>query len=305
MSTPHRHIQDIHTQRSSRLLLSLVITLGFVFFEAISGIFANSLALLTDAAHNLTDVIALALSWHAIRLALRPANAQRTYGYHRAGILIAFVNAASLGGVAILVGIEAFHRFQQPLMVKSELMTITSGLAFVINLVTAWIIKKDSHADLNLRSAYVHLMGDVLSTLGAFAAGIAIIFTGFNWLDPLTSLLIVLIILWNAWKILKESSVILLEGTPSDIELSSLVQSIKDIPGVLDVHDLHVWSITNEMRSLSVHIVTEDMPLSHAAVLQNQIQDMLEGQFHIYHATIQLESQSCDPAYLYCNLTMK
>lgn len=305
MSTPHRHIQEIHAQRSSRLFLSLAITLGFVFFEAVSGIYANSLALLTDAAHNLTDVIALALSWHAIRLALRPANAQRTFGYHRAGILIAFVNAASLGGVAILVGIEAFHRFQQPLMVKSELMTITSGLAFVINLVTAWIIKKDSHADLNLRSAYIHLMGDVLSTLGAFAAGIAIIFTGLNWLDPLTSLLIVLIILWNAWKILKESSVILLEGTPSDIELSSLVQSIKDIPGVLDVHDLHVWSITNEMRSLSVHIVTEDMPLSHAAVLQNQIQGILEEQFQIYHATIQLECQSCDPAYLYCNLTMK
>lgn len=305
MEKPHRHLHDIQTKRSSRLYLSLFITLAFVFFEAISGVLANSLALLTDAAHNLTDVIALALSAYAIWLARRPANSRHTYGYHRAGILIAFINAASLAGIAILVGMEAFHRFRQPLEVKSSLMTVTSGIAFGINLITALLIKEGSQTDLNFRSAYIHLMGDVFSTLGAFVAGIVISFTGLNWLDPAVSLLIVIIILWNAWQILKESGLILLEGAPADIHIDTMVQAIRKIPGVMDVHDLHVWSISNDMRTISMHIVVDDVPISQGVVIQEQIQHLLEKEYRIDHATIQLECQGCEPSYLFCDMTAK
>jgi cobalt-zinc-cadmium efflux system protein len=193
MTINHSHptFSNVHEQRSNRLMLSLWITLAFVVFEVISGTLANSLALLTDAAHNLTDVLTLALSWVAIRLALKPADSNHTFGFHRAGILIALLNASSLIVVSGFVGFEAYRRFQEPVEVQSTLMSITSGIAFVVNLVTALLIRRGSRTDLNLRSAYLHLMGDVFSTLGAFIAGIAIAFTGWNWLDPLVSLLIV------------------------------------------------------------------------------------------------------------------
>ncbi len=295
---------NIQKQRSNRLALSLWITLGFVIFEIISGYLANSLALLTDAAHNLTDVLTLALSWVAIRLALKPANSNHTYGYHRVGILIALVNAASLILVSAFVGFEAYRRFREPLEIQSTLMSLTSGIAFIVNLVTALLIRHGSQSDLNLRSAYLHLMGDVFSTFGAFVAGIAIAFTGYNWLDPLVSLMIVGFILWNALKIVLETVRILLESSPRDINVDQLIQDLRQIPGVIDVHDLHVWSITAEMRSLSAHIVTHDISLSEGAIIQEKIGRLLRQQYAIAHATLQLECQECQPARLFCDLNL-
>ncbi len=295
---------NIQKQRSNRLALSLWITLGFVIFEIVSGYLANSLALLTDAAHNLTDVLTLALSWAAIRLALKPANSNHTYGYHRVGILIALVNAASLILVSAFVGFEAYRRFREPLEIQSTLMSLTSGIAFIVNLVTALLIRHGSQSDLNLRSAYLHLMGDVFSTFGAFVAGIAIAFTGYNWLDPLVSLMIVGFILWNALKIVLETVRILLESSPRDINVDQLIQDLRQIPGVIDVHDLHVWSITAEMRSLSAHIVTHDISLSEGAIIQEKIGRLLRQQYAIAHATLQLECQECQPARLFCDLNL-
>ncbi|PWH20069.1 MAG: cation transporter [Anaerolineae bacterium] len=297
-------VSEVHVQRSNRLALSLWITLAFVIFEVISGTLANSLALLTDAAHNLTDVLTLALSWVAIRLALRPANSSHTYGLHRAGILIALVNASSLLLVSGFVGLEAYRRFREPLEVQSTLMSITSGIAFVVNLVTALLIRRGSHADLNLRSAYLHLMGDVFSTLGAFIAAIAIAFTGFFWLDPLVSLLIVSLILWNALKIIWETIQILLESAPQDVDVDQLAEDLRQVPGVIDVHDLHVWSITREMRSLSAHIVTDDICLSEGTLIQEQISQLLRQRYAITHTTLQLECKECQPALLYCDLNL-
>ena len=176
------------------------------------------------------------------------------------------------------------------------------AVAFVINLVTALLIRRGSEHDLNLRSAFLHLVGDVLSTLGAIAAGIIIYFTDWNWLDPLVSVLIGLIILWNAWGILRETMDILLESTPRDVDMGSMVRDIMQVQGVLGVHDLHVWSITRNLRTMSAHVLTEDVAISQGATIQAQINELMAHRYNIAHATLQLECVGCDPDLLYCDI---
>jgi cobalt-zinc-cadmium efflux system protein len=269
-------------QTVARLALSLGLTALFVFFEAAAGWWGHSLALLTDAAHNVTDVIALALTWYALRLASRPANANRTFGYHRAGILVALVNSTTLVVIALGIFSEAYRRFLAPPEVNSGILIGVGLIAFLINLVTALLVKAGSEHDLNLRSAFLHLMGDVLSTIGAVAAGVVIYFTNWNWLDPLVSVLIALLILWNAWGILREAIDILLESTPRDL-------------------DLHVWSLTQGLRSMSAHILTEDISISAGKRIQAEINELLTHRYQIAHATLQLECVGCQPD-LYCDL---
>jgi cobalt-zinc-cadmium efflux system protein len=297
----HLHSHTVQTT-THRMALALFITLGFVFIEAIAGVIANSLALLTDAAHNLTDVIALALSWYAVRLTLRPANSGKTFGYHRAGILIALFNSTTLVLIALGIFYEAYQRLLNPPEVAGGLMTIIAALAFIVNLGTALLVKPGSDHDLNQRSAFIHLAGDALSTLGALVAGVLIMLTGWMILDPLVSMLIGLLIIWNAWLIIRESVVILLEGTPRDIDVEAMVKDIQQVPGVRGVHDLHVWSITQSMRALSAHVLVDDEPLSVGAGIQRQINDVLQTQYNIAHATLQLECIGCEPDALYCEL---
>ncbi len=300
MASSHTHTTVQAATR--RMALALVITLGFVVIEAGAGILANSLALMTDAVHNLTDVIALALSWYAIRLTLRPANSDRTFGYHRAGILIALFNSTTLVLIALGIFYEAYQRLLNPPPVEGGLMTIVAALAFVVNLGTAWLVKPGSDHDLNQRSAFIHLAGDALSTLGALVAGVLIMLTGWNILDPLVSVLIGLLIVWNAWLIIRESVVILLEGTPRDIDMKAMVADIQQVTGVRGVHDLHVWSITQNMRALSVHVLVDDEPISVGAGIQRQINEVLNTHYNIAHATLQLECVGCEPDTLYCEL---
>ncbi len=299
MAAAHSHSVQTTTRR---MALALVITLGFVVVEAAAGIIANSLALLTDAAHNLTDVIALALSWYAVRLTLRPANSGKTFGYHRAGILIALFNSTTLVLIALGIFYEAYQRLLNPPQVEAGLMTVVAAIAFVVNLVTALLVKQGSDRDLNQRSAFIHLAGDTLSTLGALVAGILIMLTGWTILDPLVSVLIGLLIVWNAWLIIRESVEILLEGTPRDIDMRAMVAEIQQIDGVRGVHDLHVWSITQNMRALSAHVLVDDEPISVGARIQRQINDVLLTQYNIAHATLQLECVGCEPDTLYCEL---
>jgi cobalt-zinc-cadmium efflux system protein len=299
MAQTPRHIVQATTRR---LALALLITLGFVVVEAAAGILANSLALLTDAAHNLTDVIALALSWYAIRLTLRPAHSGKTYGYHRAGILIALFNSTTLVLIALGIFYEAYRRLLNPPPVEGGLMTAVAALAFVVNLGTALLVRPGSNQDLNQRSAFIHLAGDALSTLGALVAGVLIMLTGWTILDPLVSVLIGLLIVWNAWLIIRESVEILLEGTPRDIDVEAMVTNIQQVDGVRGVHDLHVWSITQNVRALSAHVVVDDEPLSVGAGVQRRINDVLQTQYNIAHATLQLECVGCEPDMLYCEL---
>jgi cobalt-zinc-cadmium efflux system protein len=301
-SHTHSHLQEAARETTTRLTWSLLITLAFVVFEAAAGYFANSLALLTDAAHNLTDVIALGLSWFAIRITAQPANAQKTYGYHRAGILVALLNSTTLILISLGIFYEAYKRFVSPPEVQSGILIVVGLIAVVINLVTAMLVHRGSESDLNLRSAFVHLMGDVISTIGAVIAGVIIYLTGANWLDPFVSVLIGLLILYNAWGILRDAVDILLESTPRDVDMKKMVGEITQVEGVLGVHDLHVWSITQNLRTMSAHILTEDISVSAGAEIQNRINELVYHRYNIAHATLQLECVDCNPDGLFCRI---
>ncbi len=296
------HFGVFSKQTTTRIAISLGLTSAFVVIEAIAGYWANSLALLSDAGHNLTDVIALGLTWYAIRLSSQPATASKTFGYHRAGILVALVNSTALAIIALGIFYEAYRRFLSTPEVRPAVLIGVGMIAFLVNAGTAWLVKHGSERDLNLRSAYVHLMGDVISTIGAVLAGVVILLTGMNWLDPLASVFIGLLILWNAWGILRETVDILLESAPRDIDMSEIVRDLKSVNGVRGVHDLHVWSITKSLRLLSAHIVTEDISISGGAVIQREISQLLGRQYGIGHATLQLECVGCEPGPLHCDI---
>jgi cobalt-zinc-cadmium efflux system protein len=300
------HENDLPLSRTTirRLALSLVITLVLVIVEVLTGVFANSLALLTDAAHNLTDIFALALTWWALWVTTKPASSSKTYGYHRAGILVALVNSTTLVLIAIGIFYEAWKRFAAPPEVQADILIGVGVVAVVINLVTALLVRRGAEHDLNLKSAFLHLMGDVLSTIAAVVAGIIIRFTGWNWLDALVSVLIGFLILWNAWGILRESLEILMESTPTDVDMDILRSDMLAVDGVRGVHDLHVWSITRSLRTLSAHLITDDVSISLGAKIQSGVGEMLAQRHGITHVTLQLECVDCAPVGLYCDITI-
>ncbi|MEY4768728.1 MAG: hypothetical protein RL637_1367 [Pseudomonadota bacterium] len=292
----------IHSTTQSRLFLSLILTIGFVIFEIIAAYRSHSLALLSDAGHNLTDVIALVLTLYAVYLTSRPANARKTFGYHRVGILVALINSVSLIGIALGIFYQAYQRILQPLIVDAPILITVASIAFIINTLTAWLLMHGSEHDLNLRSAFLHLLADALSTLAAIIAGVIIYWTGLSWLDSVVSIIIGLLIIWNAIGILQESINILLENTPTDIDSSKIVRDLMSIHGVKGVHDLHIWSISQQTRLLTAHIVTEDMNISQSAVIQQQIHRQIHQNYGINHSTLQIECVNCEPNLLYCDL---
>jgi cobalt-zinc-cadmium efflux system protein len=298
----HSHLGIIAEQTISRLGLSLGLTALFVILESAAGLYANSLALLTDAAHNFTDVIALGLSLYAVRLTIRPSNSQKTYGYHRAGILAALANSTTLVLISLGVFYEAYQRFKTTPEVKSGVLILVGLIAVIVNLGTALLVRRGSEKDLNLRSVFLHLMGDVASTAGAVIAGIIIYFTHANWLDPFVSVLIGFLILYNAWGILRETIGILLESTPRDVDMKAMVADIKQVEGVMGVHDLHVWSLAQNLRTMSAHILTANLTISEGADIQRQINEIAFHRYNIAHATLQLECEDCEPVSLYCEI---
>ena len=302
----HKHNLNNELTHSTirRLALSLGITLVLVLVEILAGAFANSLALFSDAAHNFTDVLALALTWWALWITTKPANSSKTYGYHRAGILVALANSTTLVLIALGIFYEAWKRFVTPPEVEANILIGIGAAAVIVNLVTALLIRHGSRHDLNLHSAFLHLMGDVVSTVGAVVAGIIIHFTGLNWLDALVSMLIGILILWNAWSILRESVQILMESSPVDIDMEALQRDMLAIEGVRGVHDLHVWSINRSLRTLSAHLLTDDVHLSVVADIQWAVGEMLAHQYGITHATLQLECVDCAPVGIYCDINV-
>ncbi len=298
----HSHLGSVAEQTISRLGVSLGLTALFVILESAAGLYANSLALLTDAAHNFTDVIALGLSLYAVRLTIRPSNSQKTYGYHRAGILAALANSTTLVLISLGVFYEAYLRFKTTPEVKSGVLILVGLIAVIVNLGTALLVRRGSEKDLNLRSVFLHLMGDVASTAGAVIAGIIIYFTHANWLDPFVSVLIGFLILYNAWGILRETIGILLESTPRDVDMKAMVADIKQVEGVMGVHDLHVWSLAQNLRTMSAHILTANLTISEGADIQRQINEIAFHRYNIAHATLQLECEDCEPVSLYCEI---
>jgi cobalt-zinc-cadmium efflux system protein len=304
MSVPHTHahLHGVEAATPRRLAIALALTVAFVVLEAVAGWQANSLALLTDAAHNFSDALALGLSWWAIQLSLRPSNNTRTYGYHRAGILAAFVNAASLGAISLAIAYEAVQRLFTNPEVHEDPIIVVATIGFFINSAIAIGLMRASRNDVNMRSTFIHFAGDALSTIGVVLAGVGIKLTGWHWLDPAVSILIAVLIVWSAWGIVRETVDILLEGTPRDVDMSALVRDVMSVPGVRGVHDLHVWSISSSLRALSAHILTDNMTLDEGAQVQQEINRRLVSGYEIGHATLQLECVGCAPDVLYCEL---
>jgi cobalt-zinc-cadmium efflux system protein len=218
------------------------------------------------------------------------------------GILVALVNSTTLILIALGIFYEAWHRFLAPPEVDSAILIGVGTLAFLINAGTAWLVKSGSEHDLNLRSTFLHLMGDVLSTIGAVIAGIIIAFTNWNWLDPFVSVLIGIFILWNAWGILRQAINILLESSPESINVDSMVTDLLTVEGVRDIHDLHVWSINENLRALSAHIITDDVLVSAGLPIQRDLNEILAHKYNIRHATLQLECECIGRNLLFCDI---
>jgi cobalt-zinc-cadmium efflux system protein len=292
------HVHASHGgERTSKVLrISLVVTLAYIVLLVIAGIRAHSLALLSEAGHNLSDLVALLLSLVAVYLQARPPSATKTYGWHRAGVLAALVNAASLVVIAFFIFYEAVKRLRNPEPVQAGLMMGVAAVGVVMNGVIALMLYK-SHRDVNIRSTLLHEIGDTVSTAAVILGGWAIMATGQYWIDPALSFGIGALILWSGFGIVRETLNILLEGTPQGIKLERVTAAICGVDGVNDVHDLHVWSIGSETAALSCHISIADIPPSVSERILREVKERLHEEFHIDHTTIQFENVVCEVAH--------
>ncbi|MFP3832248.1 cation diffusion facilitator family transporter [Chryseobacterium sp. SIMBA_028] len=275
------------SRHKKNLLIVLCLSGTYLIAEVIGGLVTNSLALLADAAHMLTDVVGLLLAFIAIKIGEKKADPSRTYGYYRTEILAAVINAVVLLGISIYVLFEAYRRFQDPPEVQSKSMLIVAGIGLVVNIVGMMILRKDSEGSLNMKGAYFEVLSDMLTSVGVMIAGIIMLTTGWYYADPLISAAIGLLIFPRTWRLLKEAINVLLEGTPNDVDIYELRKSLEQTQGVKNVHDLHVWSLTSSVNAMSAHIVKEE------AYPQNQLLKTLTDQtvenFKINHTTFQIE----------------
>jgi cobalt-zinc-cadmium efflux system protein len=276
-----------------RLVLTLSVTVVAMVAEAVGGWLANSLALLSDAGHLMADVGAIALSLFALRIAAKPADLKRTYGYHRLEIIAALVNGALLFAIAAGIAIEGFHRLRNPEPIQVRTVLLLASLGIVLNAVGMWITHAGAHASMNLRSTFLHLAGDLLNSVGVLISAAVIAWTGELIVDPIVSFLIAATIVWSGVRLCREALHVLLEGAPGHIPIRDVSAAIAGVPGVSAVHDLHVWTITSGLVALSCHIVVScDGPgcRSHDEILTDA-KALLRDRFGIEHTTIQFESE--------------
>jgi len=292
----HAHGEHRHYGTSQVLRISLALTACYIVLLVVAGIRAHSLALLSEAGHNLSDFLALLLSFVAVYLEGRPPSATHTYGYRRAGVLVALVNSLSLAIVSFFIFYEAFRRVQHPEQVRPGLMIVVAAAGVVMNGVIATMLWR-SERDVNIRSAFLHEIGDTLSTAAVIVGGCAILYTGQYWIDSALSFGIGALILWSSFGIVRETLNILLEGTPRGMSLEAVEECMRSITGVSDVHDLHVWSIGSENHALSAHVKVADILVSEIDTILRSINDRLGREFGIRHTTIQFEHVICDTAH--------
>lgn len=276
----------------SILKLSLALTFLYILATFLFGLRAHSLALLSEAGHNVSDFAALALSFFAVYLQARPATDERTFGYQRAGVLAGFVNALTLIVLSLWLAIAAIHRFAAPVEVHAGTMMIVAAAGVVMNGLIAALLWKFSR-DVNIRSVFLHMLGDTISTAAVIVGGFIIRLTGLHWIDPLLSLLIAVMILWSSWSIVRETLHILLEGTPRSLDLNEIRKAMQSVEGVVGVHDLHVWSLTAQSHALASHVQIIEMPMSETESVLERLNHQLRDHFGISHTTIQLEVTDC------------
>jgi cobalt-zinc-cadmium efflux system protein len=297
MAHGHHHA---NTATGRRLALSMAITFAFVVAEAITGYLSHSLALVSDAGHNFADALALFFAWYGVWIARKPSTQRHTFGYHRVGILAALVNAVSLVVIALLIFWEAASRLGNPRTVHGTPMIVVALIAIALNTLISLWLRGDAAHDLNVRSAYLHMLGDALSAAAVVVAGIVVAFTRISIADSVVSIMIGVLILWSSWGILQESVNVLLESIPKGMDMDSVEQTIAGVPGVLAVHDLHVWTIGSGIIACSCHVTVGEQSIRSGQDVLRAVNEELEHHFGISHSTIQVEVEGCDPDDMYC-----
>ncbi|UJL47788.1 cation transporter [Virgibacillus sp. NKC19-16] len=287
MGHNHSHDHSHHTSNTRVLSVSFILIFTFMIVEAIGGFLTNSLALLSDAGHMLSDAAALGLSLLAFKVGEKKATQDKTYGYRRFEIIAAFINGITLIAISIYIFYEAFHRFSDPPTVSASMMII-AFIGLVVNIIVAWMLMRgDSKENLNIRSALLHVFGDLLGSVGALIAGILIFLFNWNVADPIASVIVACLIIISGFRITKDAIHILMEGKPDHINMDNIIENLSRLDGVKDVHDLHVWSITSEFPAMSCHVIVDDT-VDRDRLLQ-KINEILKVNFNISHCTIQME----------------
>jgi len=300
MSDLHHHHEPGSAVVSRKLIIASTATAVFVAVEVTVGIRANSLSLIGDALHNVTDTLALLLALFAVRVERRPATSAKSYGWHRAGVLAAFINAGALAAFTIFLFVEAAQRLRAPAGVNSKAMLVTAAAALVLNgSITLWLRGHGRH-DLNIRGAVLHMLGDALSSVGIMGAAILIGVTGEQFWDPAVSIAIGVLILWSSWGILREAINLLLEGTPAGIDPDEVTRAIAALEGVDGVHHLHIWALGPSRPALSCHLMVGDIPVRSTGNVLAQVNELLAHDYGIAHTTIQFEFANCDTDDPYC-----
>ena len=284
-----RHDHHHHARGISQRLLLIILSLTFAYMiaEAVGGYFSNSLALLSDAGHMLTDVAALALSLFAVRFASRPATARKTYGFYRLEILAALANGVTLLLLSLLICYEAYERLKQPEGVNAIALIVVSAGGLVVNIVSAKLLSSVGQDNLNIRGALLHVLGDLLGSVAAVTAGVLVLWKGWLWADPAISVAISLLIIYSAWRLVSDAVNVLLEGVPSHINAAAVEAEMRTVSGVKDVHDLHIWTITSDRHALTAHVVINE--LSESYRILRELRLLLAARFSLTHSTIQLE----------------
>lgn len=289
----HGHEHGHSSSNKKILLISFVIITTYMVVEAIGGYMTNSLALLSDAGHMLSDSLALAIALLAFKFGEKAVSTGKTYGYRRFEILAATLNGLTLIGIALYIFYEAIERFANPPEVATVGMLIISTIGLLINILVAWIMMRggDTEHNLNMRGAFLHVISDMLGSIGAIAAALLMMFFGWGWADPLASIIVAVLVLRSGFIVSKSSLHVLMEGTPRNIIVEDIAQAILKIDGVQGVHDLHIWSITSNMHALTAHIVVDgNKTVYEAEALLHKVEHMLEHK-DIHHATLQVESE--------------
>lgn len=304
MSHPHE-AEHIAPVGSRPLVIALAIVAGIMVVEIIGGLLSDSLALLGDAGHMLVDALALGLTLFAFSIAKRPSTLTRTYGYHRIEIMAALANGSILVLVSAFIFYEAYGRFLEPPEVKTPLMLLVAVIGLIANLASIVLLRKSSRETLNVKAAFWHILGDTISSVGVIAGGVIITFTGWEIVDPIIATIIGCIILWGAVRLVRDSVDILMESVPKHIQVERVIDILKSVAGVEDVHDIHVWTITSGIHALSAHLLIRDQMVSRSAEVVEAVNRSLAEQFSITHTTLQLECDKCEscPSGIICNIS--
>jgi cobalt-zinc-cadmium efflux system protein len=296
MGHDHSHGADHLSDR--RLLVAIVLNLLLTVVEAVAGLVSGSLALLADALHNFNDCGSLIIALVARRIGRRPSDDRQTFGYRRAEIIGALINLTALAVVGLLLVYEAVGRFFRPQEIDGWIVVGVAGVALVIDLATAALLLAMSRGNLNMRAAFLHNVGDALSSAGVIAAGAAILWYGANWVDPVATLIIAGFILWQSVSMMRRSIHILMQGAPADVDSGELIAELQSIPGIVEIHHLHVWELDEHERAMEAHVVVDEQHLARWAEIKREIKLRLGERFHIHHSTVEFESpgeEACAP----------